>query len=260
MLAMLPVAGALVRRAGRSGDGARLRLMALVSRFSRLSLRVLDLRVEVDRAAFAGLTGADAKLFIANHISYLDVLVLSAYLPAVFVTSLEVEATPGLGAITKACGCLFVERRNRSRVLGDVQQLSALLNRGVNVMLFPEGSTSDGSRFLEFKKTLLESAVSSRAKVVPLCLRYEQIEGRPFGPQNCDAVAWYGAMAFLPHFLQLLSLESIDATLTVLPTLKFRGHRCRKRLTDEAKASIAEAYFAPRSRPTPADPFSPTLT
>lgn len=210
---------------------------------SRTLLRVLDIRVKIVNQSGLTFSGRDRCLFVANHMSYLDVACMMAVAPAIFVTSREIEEKPFLGHVTRAAGCLFVERRYKTAVLRDIEQLSGVLNEGYNIGLFPEGSTSDGAQFLPWKRTLMEAAMRSRSKVIPMCLRYETIDGQPFGPSNRDSVAWYGDMTFFPHLMAVLRTGYIDATLTVLPPLTFRDHKCRKRLTEDARQAVEALYF-----------------
>ena len=183
------------------------------------------------------------SLFIANHISYIDVMLIAASVNSTFVTSREIEVTPGLGWICKAAGCAFVERRRRSQISRDLADLAGILASGKNLTLFPEGTTSAGDALLPFKSSLLEAAIRSRCAVIPLCLRYEFIGGEAFCQANHDAVAWYGTMTFLPHLWRLLKTPSITARLTILDPIAFRHHGCRKRLTLEARTQIEGRFF-----------------
>lgn len=217
--------------------------MRLMTHASRLLLRAFNINCQFVDITGRAYSGHDRLLLVANHLSYLDVVVIAAHIPAVFITSREIEATPVLGGICKASGCLFVERRRMTSVHVDIDQLTTQLGRGANVMLFPEGSTSDGSTFLRFKSTLVEAAIRSRAKVQPLSLRYLTVDGEPFGERNRDNVAWYGDMAFFPHLVRLLSTRRIDCELVVLPQPTFRAHNDRKQLTTDIKRSIGKAYY-----------------
>jgi len=234
-----------LRLVTRSPHQQRLRATALSQLMARFLMRFLNLHctTQLQGKAWGGVH--QGLLLLPNHMSYLDVIVIAAAFPAVFVTSREIEATPVLSAVTRAAGCVFVERRHRADIIDDITQLSVLLNAGINVVLFPEGTTSPGDRLLEFKQTLLESAVRSRCRVVPLCLRYERIDGHCFGTSNRDQVAWYGPMKFFPHFWQLMARRSIDVRLFVLNEVAFRGHRSRKRLTHDVKSQIEHCFFAP---------------
>lgn len=115
-----------------------------ISDYSNRALRILGIRtflLDVPSEIRSG-------LIVANHISYLDVLVLSRVAPLLFVTSTEVRDTPGLGLITRLAGCLFVERRNRSKIKSDSSDIQAALDSNIPVVLFPEGTSSDGSGVL----------------------------------------------------------------------------------------------------------------
>jgi 1-acyl-sn-glycerol-3-phosphate acyltransferase len=223
---------------------ARRRILRQLQTFCRIMHRILNIRVAFENPSGRTFTGMDGLLLVPNHISYLDVIVIGAYLPSIFVTSREIEATPVLGHVTRAAGCAFVERRHIWDVHRDIDQLAGMLNDGMNVTLFPEGSTSCGDHLMEFKRTLLESAIRSRCRVLPLCVRYERIDGQRYDKGNRDLVAWYGDMTFFPHLWQLMTTRSIDVRLTVLGEVAFRDHKSRKRLSRDAKARIAERFHA----------------
>jgi len=207
-------------------------------------LKLLNVTCIIEADASQDFDTHAGMLIIPNHMSYLDVLVINALFPAVFVTSREIEKTPVLGQITKVAGCTFIERRHKRDLHRDVDRLSALLNDGLNVTLFPEGTTTAGDQILDFKKSLFEAAIRSKARVVPVCLRYETVDGEAFSSANHETVAWYGSMEFLPHLLKLVSVSSITVRLTVLPDMQFRAHRCRKRLADDTRVRILERYNA----------------
>jgi len=238
------IASLLVRLVTWSPYRRRLRATHLSQLLARFLRRFLNLRCTVVQSGRPLGEAHQGLLLVPNHLSYLDVVVIAAVFPAVFVTSREIEVTPVLGAVTKAAGCVFVERRHKGDILSDIDQLSALLNSGLNVVIFPEGTTSAGDRLMEFKRSLLESAVRSRSRVIPLCLRYDGVDGQSFDASNRDQVAWYGDMKFFPHFWQLMSRRSIDVRLFVLNEVAFRGHRSRKRLTHDVKSQIADCFHA----------------
>ena len=216
----------------------------LVQLYSRSMLKFLNVTCIIEAEPGRDFDTHAGMLIIPNHMSYLDVLVINALFPAVFVTSREIEQTPVLGQITTVAGCTFIERRHKQSLHRDIDRLSALLNDGVNVTLFPEGTTTAGDIMLPFKKSLFEAAIRSKARVVPVCLRYETINGEPFSRANHDTVAWYGDMSFLPHLLKLVSVSEITVRLTVLPDMEFRGHRSRKKLADATRKKIADCYFS----------------
>lgn len=212
---------------------------------SRRLLAVLNVRCQFENLSGLQLDGKTPLLFLPNHISYIDALLMCAYVPAVFVTSREVEESPFLGALTKAVGCIFVERRHRGEVLRDIDQITSLLNQGVNVTLFPEGSTSPGDKLLEFKKTLLEAAIRSRCRVLPVTIEYLAVDEARYDETNRDDVAWYGDMTFFPHLLRFASRRSVDVRLTIMNAVSYREHACRKQLATDVRQIITERLFGP---------------
>lgn len=237
------VGAALAVRAASGRKAARPRLIALTRGLSIFLLRVLNIRCHFEDLRQRS-DSPRPRLILPNHASYLDVLAVNACFPSVFVTSREIEETPVLGWITRAAGCAFVERRRIWRVQEDVAQLAEILTKGYDVTLFPEGSTTHGQEMKPFKSTLLDAALKSRCQVVPVCLRYERVDGRAFDEENRDLVAWYGEMTFFPHLWRLMRAKSIDVRVTALPEISFRQHRSRRRLGREVQQRIAEKFHA----------------
>ena len=211
----------------------------IVQKHCRFLLKALKIRCELENLSQRDITSHQGCLFLPNHISYVDALLLWAHVPAIFVTSRETERTPVLGEITRSVGCVFVERRHRGDILRDVDQIASLLNQRTNVILFPEGTTSPGDRLLEFKKTLLEAAIRSRCRVHPVAIEYLAIDGVRYDSTNRDTVAWYGDMTFFPHLLRFASTRSIDVRVRVMPSVAFRHHACRKQLAADVRRQIA---------------------
>jgi len=189
---------------------ARRRLLVRnVSSYSRWALRRLGVQVNVHNNK----TTAENYLIVSNHLSYLDLMVIASVCPAVFVTSIDMGEIFFLGTMAEIGGSLFIERRNRDRVGHDLQQIKGQLDRGFHVVLFPEGTSSNGDSVLPFKKSLLMSAVEAGKKILPLTLKYTHIDGAPFSPANRDDVCWYGKMGFLPHLFRVMSKKSVVANL-----------------------------------------------
>lgn len=180
---------------------------------------------------------------VCNHMSYIDILVLSKCQPAVFVTSVEMEKTFFLGDMAKLGGSFFVNRINRRKIKEEVAALQTLLEKGFNVFIFPEGTSTDGQELLPFKKSLFR--VPFQAKdypILPICLKYESIDGEPFGPNNCDKVCWYGDMTFAPHILQLMKVKEMRVKVQYLDPLFPENFADHGALTQEAFRQINEAY------------------
>jgi 1-acyl-sn-glycerol-3-phosphate acyltransferase len=174
---------------------------------------------------------------LANHLSYLDIPILSTLGKARFVTSYEVRDEPVTGQIAKLGNAIFVERRNYSTLLGDIQTIAETLRGGETVVVFPEATTSSG-RMLPWKSSLMQAAMLvPRVQVVPIAIQYLEINGVPVQEWNHDLIYYYGRkMQFLPHFKRLLDLKKIKVRVTLLPPVQGRS---RKELTQKARRSVS---------------------
>jgi 1-acyl-sn-glycerol-3-phosphate acyltransferase len=209
--------------------------------FSRLMLALLGVRVHVKQGDRVNNTGKP-RLIISNHLSYIDVFILSSFMPAVFVTSVELKDTALLGLLASFGGSIFVERRKATGLKKEIGAVAAVLEQGFSVALFPEGTTSNGDRVQQFKNSLFDSAVVTRTDILPVCLRYTKVDGERLTPRSRDAVCYHGGMTFFQHFPKLLSLKSVEVELIPLKTIVVSPHHSRKDLAALAHNAISAAY------------------
>jgi 1-acyl-sn-glycerol-3-phosphate acyltransferase len=203
-----------------------------ISLTARLALGLLNVKVEgKSRTPITG-------LMVSNHLSYLDVLVYFAFWPALFVTSQEIFETPVLGTLTRLGGCFFVERRKEKRLPGTVaQELRAMkekIDLGYSVFLFPEGTSTDGSKVLPFKTAFFQTAIDCGVPIRPLALRYTS--------KNRDLICWYGDMTFTDHLFRLCMEKQVRARVTELPMIFPAPDWDRVLLGTFAHQKIVEAY------------------
>lgn len=190
-------------------------LVRLSSRSARDAIRALGLKIQVKNPA--GIDPSAARyLIVSNHLSYLDVLVISSWLPSAFVTSMEVRQTPFLGKICLYAGSLFVERRQATSVRRDLKDLSRNLKSGINVAVFPEATSTNGAQVLPFKRGLLAAAQLSGVNILPVCINYTHIDGKRVDLNNRDVAFYYGEMNFFPHLMRLLRAKSVNVELKIL--------------------------------------------
>jgi 1-acyl-sn-glycerol-3-phosphate acyltransferase len=173
--------------------------------WARFMGRVLALEVRC-----AGVPPRGGFLLVANHLSYLDVVVLAGALRCGFVAKSEVARWPVLGFLARSMGTVFVERERKRGLPAVAAEMQAWLARGGRLVLFPEGTSTDGSGLRPFRSSLLAPALALACPVHHAALRYRT----PAGETPAEAsVCWWGEMAFLPHFLALLALPRIEAEL-----------------------------------------------
>jgi 1-acyl-sn-glycerol-3-phosphate acyltransferase len=214
-----------------------------LSRYCRLILKICSIKVT------SSISEKDThnKLVVSNHMSYLDVICLSSLYPTTYVTSVEVKETAGLGHICRVCGCFFTERRRKGRDPGtihkEIAHMGQHLSYGLSITLFPEGTSTDGMKILPFKTPLLEAAVANQKSILPVSLKYVQIDGKPFSHENKDLVCWYGDATFIPHFLTLLKVGYIDVTIEKGPVLEVTPEVTRYDLGLKSFEVINGMYF-----------------
>lgn len=213
----------------------------LVSFFAGLVLWLYGVRV----AATGGRRLAPphrGHLVVANHLSYVDVLVLASLAPAVFVTSIELRNTLLLGQLARLSNSLFVERRKASGLRREIDAITGVLNQGFSVVLFPEGTTSNGDRVHPFKQSLLDAAVKANCGILPVCLRYQRVNGQPLTAASRDAVLYYGGTTFFRHFPRFLTLRSVEVKISVLHPIHTSADDSRKHLAERAHEAISTEY------------------
>jgi 1-acyl-sn-glycerol-3-phosphate acyltransferase len=147
-------------------------------------------------------------ILICNHLSYLDILAISAATPAVFVSKSEVRKWPLFGWFAAIAGTVFVERDRRTHVGAVNREVEAALAAGALVVIFPEGTSTDGSEVLPFRTSLLEPAAAGQHELFVGWIHYELSDGNA-GQEVC----YWGDHTFFPHLLNMLGKKSIQATL-----------------------------------------------
>lgn len=215
-----------------------------VAHYTRRALKLFNFEIE--------LIGYDPRLMreknylvVSNHMSYIDILVLSSIQPCVFVTSVDLGEQFFLGPMAEMGGSIFVERRHRGQINRDINVMTETLKAGHNVVIYPEGTSSNGERVLPFKKSLLMSAVQAGVDILPLTLKYVEIDGEPFCEKNRDRICWYGDMPFFPHFLSLMKTRSVRAQLHFHEPLRVTKETTRYELADACYKLISRTYGEP---------------
>lgn len=223
-------------------DPLRLRryLLRTVALHGKWLLRVLDIEVILENDSRAQ---PEKNYFIvANHMSYLDAPILAAFRPGAFVTSMEMRAVPVLGLITELGGCLYVERRSREKIQNEISSIETALKQGFNVIVFPEATSTNGEKVLQFKRPLFAAAIKTGTPVLPIVIQYESINGVPVTVANRDSLCWYGDMSFGPHFIGLLAQKKIKVRIKILPEIPVTENSCRDRLMDASFALVTKNY------------------
>jgi len=193
---------------------ARMRLVAgSVRLWARACLRILGFNINLHRLSDD--LHSKRRLLVSNHQSYLDIVIIASVFPTLFVAKTEVSRWPLFGWLSKLGGTIFVDRENPRSGVKCAYRVSGALRDGVNVQVFPEATTGDGSTVLPFNGLFFASAVRSHATVLPLTIKFQSVNGRPADREALDKVCWYGDMNFARHFWNLLNIESAEVSLMI---------------------------------------------
>jgi len=194
-----------------SPGGAPMRDMRRRQALQALAARVLrTLHVQV---RVAGPQPIGPVLYASNHLSWLDILVLLVALPeCVLVAKQDVAHWPLIGRLVRATNTVLVERKPTRGLLRAVAQVTTALSQGLPVLVFAEGTTSDGTRVLPFKSPFFEAALRAGVPVVPVALRASTGSG---GPDVARHVCWWGEATLVAHLPRVAGTRQIQFVVQV---------------------------------------------
>lgn len=194
-------------------------------------------------------------MFVSNHSSWLDIPVLGGRLEACFVSKDNVAAWPAIGTVARLGRTVFVSRSRRST--GEERdRMQARLAGGDALILFPEGTSSDGARVLPFRSAFFAAAFGESAPLIqPVSVVYDRLAGLPVSHASRPVFAWYGDMSLAPHFWQVAQWRGKRATVLLHRPIDPADYPDRKALAQAAWQAVAEGAAALRQnravRPLP---------
>lgn len=222
----------------RAIDGER--APAIPQLWHRAVSRSLGVRVRLTGEAADG-----GVLYVVNHLSWLDIPVLGSRLDASFVAKAEVRDMGLVGTLAGLQGTIYVDRERRSSAGVQAGDIRARLLGGDNVILFPEGTSSDGTRILPFKSTLfavVDGEDCGDVRIQPISLAYRRLNGLPLTRNRLFDIAWIGDMALGSHALDLMRLGRIDAEILCHPVVRRAEFADRKALARHCQRIVTSGY------------------
>lgn len=199
----------------------------LKQHWARQLLDMLGIQWQAEGAAM------EAGLCVANHISWLDIIVITASMPCTFLAKEEVRRWPLIGWISAQAGTCYMQRGSRMAAYRSTDNMTSLLQTGQRVVVFPEGTSSDGRDVLPFHSALVQSAINARVPLQPMALRYACAQ------RFSDAAAYYGDLSLIQSLWRIACTPALQAHLRLLPPLDTQGHD-RRALSTHARARIRQ--------------------
>jgi 1-acyl-sn-glycerol-3-phosphate acyltransferase len=229
MLGHAAVAASLLRFAYPRVSPARRR--ALTQWWCAKLLRILNVSARV--AGPVPREGDHAAMIAANHVSWLDIFVISSARPTRFIAKSEIRDWPVAGWIAEEAGTLFVRRAEWRDTARTTARVHDALTGGDCVGLFPEGVTTEGDTLLKFHSSLFEAAVANAAHVYPAAIRYETAQG-----DLCREVSFFGDRTFMQSLALIIRQRAVIARLQFAQPID-TGGASRRAISGEARARIA---------------------
>jgi len=184
-------------------------------------------------------------MLASNHVSWKDILVLGAVADVVYIAKAEVANWPVFGTLAKLQKSIFVVREEKRRTGEQVNEIAQRMTAGEIVVLFPEGTTSDGNRLLEVKSSLFGAAAAAVphtphgvVHVQPVAIAYTRVHGMAMGRYHRPIAAWPGDIELMPHLLGVLKEGALDVDVAFGDTVEFRTGDNRKHLSQNMTAQL----------------------
>jgi 1-acyl-sn-glycerol-3-phosphate acyltransferase len=214
--------------------------------YHRMVCVILGIRVRVNGER----STVTPTLYVCNHVSYLDIEVLGGRIPGSFVAKAEVATWPFFSTLAKAQRTIFVDRRS-AKTNNSRDEMLRRLNTGDNLMLFPEGTSSDGTRVLPFRSALFAVAQLRRGDkpivVQPVAIAYTRLDGIPLGRYWRPLFAWFGDLDLVPHLWQMVCLGETEAVVTFFPPVDIDHIGDRKKLAEYCFRQVSSGVQAANS-------------
>lgn len=195
--------------------------------------------------AFTGTPSPARTLYVANHLSWLDIPVIGSHLKGSFVAKAEVGAMGVVGFLADMQDTIYVARDRRQQSAAQAGAIQTRLREGGNVILFPEGTSNDGMRILPFKSTLfsvVEGPDTGDFLIQPVTLAYTHLNGLPLTRNRQIALAWIGDMALGHHAMDVMRLGRMRAHIHCHPPVRRADFADRKALSRHCRDVIANHY------------------
>lgn len=219
----------LPRRLGLAGDRA---VLAVAGWWYRRLLGAMQAHVHVE-----GKIEYRAGMWISNHVSWLDIVVIGSRAPVHFVSKAEVRNWPLIGFLAAQAGTLFIRRgANESGLLARIMENR--MQAGHAILFFPEGTTGQGHFLRRFHPRLFAAAIELNQPLTPLAVRYEH------DPQPHPAVPYTDGQNLFTNLWGLLGLKRLDITLIAPPVITELGNQ-RRELADRSREVIRESLGLP---------------
>ena len=214
--------------------------------YHRLVLKLLSIKIIIK-----GDLGEDGSLIVSNHASWIDIFIISSVIKTSFVSKSEVSKWPLVSWLAKLQGTIFINRNNPKELTKTASEIHDRISKKQNVVLFPEGTSSDGNRVLPFKSSIfILSELTDRSKlnIQPISIAYTKYNGLTMGRIERTLIAWYGDMDLLTHLYKLIRSGSFEVEVTFHNRIDIPEKKSRKEIARDCEFIVREGFLKSLNR------------
>ena len=187
------------------------------------------------------------NFIIANHLGYLDGIILSSLFPVIFVTKLQVKSWPVFGWMSQVGRTIFIDRSKKLKSRNFIEEICKVLKLKINILFFPECTSTDGTRILNFNPAYFQAPLNAGASILPITIQYTKVNSENVSLVNRDGVFWYGQVNFFQHLSEVLKQKNIEAKLLIHPKIEIGPYlgkeEGRKELSEFSRRVISEDFI-----------------
>ena len=214
--------------------------------YHRLVLKLLSIKIIIK-----GDLGEDGSLIVSNHASWIDIFIISSVIKTSFVSKSEVSKWPLVSWLAKLQGTIFINRNNPKELTKIANEIHDRISKKQNVVLFPEGTSSDGNRVLPFKSSifiLCELTDRSKLNIQPISIAYTKYNGLTMGRIERTLIAWYGDMDLLTHLYKLIRSGSFEVEVTFHNRIDISEKKSRKDIARDCEVIVRDGFLKSLNR------------
>ena len=221
------------------------RIISLWTKFiNKIFIRILGIRIFLEGKTTY--IKEKSNFIISNHVSYIDGLVLASIFAGIFVSKLSVKSWPVFGLMTGVGKTIFIDRQNKRKALFSLERIKEVLKNNTNILIFPEGTSTDGEKILPFQSIFFEAPLITGSSIIPVTIQYLSINHQKISLLNRDKVFWYGQVKFFKHLLNVLKLKNIEVKVIIHPKIETKtftpSPEARKKLSQFSREIILKSF------------------
>ncbi|MDG2186964.1 MAG: lysophospholipid acyltransferase family protein [Hyphomicrobiales bacterium] len=214
--------------------------------YHRILLKLFDIKITVK-----GEINDQPGLIVSNHGSWVDIFLISSVLRTVFVAKKDVSTWPFISFLARLQKTIFIDRNNPKKLMKTVKDIEKRILKNEKIVIFPEGTSSDGNKILPFKSSifiLCDLIKEKNATIQPISIAYTKYNGLAIDRISRPLIAWYGNMNLLSHLYFMIKSGSFDVEITFHNKIDISEKKSRKEIANECEKQIRRGFLSSLKR------------